>query len=64
MYANAAPLATATQQLGKRKLQLEEALLARHYHDMPRTMLRYGIETFPGARRQDWLYGRIDCAKL
>ena len=47
------------RELGKRNLQLEETFLARHYHEMPRTMLRYAIEKFPEARRQDWLHGRM-----
>ncbi len=43
----------------KRDAALEERFLVAHYHEMPRTMLRYAIEKLPPARRQAYLLGRI-----
>lgn len=45
------------REVGKRDLEAEETFLLRHYHDMPRTMLRYAIERFPERRRQQYLKG-------
>lgn len=47
------------REAGKRDLAAEEAFLAAHYKDMPRTMLRYAIERFPEPRRQAYLKGDI-----
>ncbi|TNC99118.1 MAG: DNA alkylation repair enzyme [Gallionellaceae bacterium] len=45
------------REVGKRDLESEETFLLLHYHDMPRTMLRYAIERFPERRRQQYLKG-------
>lgn len=45
------------REVGKRDHAAEEGFLLQHYHDMPRTMLRYAIERFPEQRRKDFLYG-------
>ncbi|MFH0935233.1 MAG: DNA alkylation repair protein [Pseudomonadota bacterium] len=45
------------REVGKRDLTAEEGFLLRHYHSMPRTMLRYAIERFPEQRRMDFLHG-------
>jgi len=47
------------REVGNRKRPAEEAFLALHYQDMPRTMLRYAIEKFPERRRQQYLKGRV-----
>jgi len=47
------------REIGKRRMQLEEAFLKKHYQNMPRTMLRYAIEKFPEPKRQRYLKGRI-----
>jgi 3-methyladenine DNA glycosylase AlkD len=47
------------REIGKRRLQSEEAFLKQHYQNMPRTMLRYAIEKFPEPQRQRYLKGRI-----
>ena len=46
------------REVGKRDMQTELSFLRGHYQDMPRTMLRYAIEKFPEALRQDFLKGR------
>lgn len=45
------------REVGKRDLAAEETFLLQHYHNMPRTMLRYAIERFPEKRRQQYLQG-------
>ena len=47
------------REIGKCRMQLEEAFLKKHYQNMPRTMLRYAIEKFPEPKRQRYLKGRI-----
>jgi len=47
------------REVGKRSQDAEEAFLMKHYHSMPRTMLRYAIERFPEKRRQAYLQGEV-----
>jgi 3-methyladenine DNA glycosylase AlkD len=47
------------REIGKRRLPSEETFLKKHYHNMPRTMLRYAIEKFPEPKRQRYLKGQI-----
>ena len=47
------------REIGKRHLQSEETFLKQHYHNMPRTMLRYAIEKFPEPKRKRYLKGQI-----
>lgn len=47
------------REVGKRDIQAEVRFLKKHYHLMPRTMLRYAIEKFPEKKRQAYLHGRI-----
>jgi len=47
------------RETGNRDLKTEEHFLQQHYHNMPRTMLRYAIEKFPQQRRLQYLHGKI-----
>lgn len=47
------------REVGNRDMECEINFLNRHYHNMPRTMLRYAIEKFPEPLRQNYLKGRV-----
>jgi 3-methyladenine DNA glycosylase AlkD len=47
------------REVGKRDRSAEEAFLRVHYHQMPRTMLRYSIEHFEPQLRQAYLRGEV-----
>ena len=47
------------REVGNRDYDSEYQFLEDHYHDMPRTMLRYAIEKFSEPVRQQFLKGRI-----
>lgn len=43
------------RELGKKDVMLLRGFLAKHSHEMPRTMLRYSIEKLPESERKKWL---------
>ena len=45
------------REVGKRSMNAEERFLAKHYKEMPRTMLRYAIEKLPESERLAYLHG-------
>ncbi len=47
------------RETGNRNGNVERRFLIEHYHNMPRTMLRYAIEKFPEEERQLYLKGKI-----
>ncbi|MCE9596697.1 MAG: DNA alkylation repair protein [Spirochaetia bacterium] len=47
------------REIGNRDIKAEEKFLKARYKKMPRTMLRYAIEKFPGKKRQAYLKGRV-----
>ena len=47
------------KEMGKRNPEAEEYFLRKHYHKMPRTMLRYAIEKLGEQRRIAYLKGKI-----
>jgi 3-methyladenine DNA glycosylase AlkD len=47
------------REAGKQEMGPVLAFLERHYHEMPRTALRYAIERLPPARRRAILAGRF-----
>lgn len=47
------------REVGKRSEITLRRFLAKHYHGMPRTMLRYAIERFPEQTRRAYLHGSV-----
>ena len=47
------------REVGKRDRKVLDRFLAKHYRDMPRTMLRYSIERHPETTRKRYLAGTI-----
>jgi 3-methyladenine DNA glycosylase AlkD len=47
------------REVGKRDRRTLDVFLAKHYHEMPRTMLRYAIERHLESIRKQYLAGTI-----
>jgi 3-methyladenine DNA glycosylase AlkD len=47
------------REVGKKDRKALDAFLAKHYREMPRTMLRYAIERHPESTRKRYLAGTI-----
>ncbi len=47
------------REVGKRDFQASYDFLKKHYQNMPRTMLRYAIEKYPGELRKKFLKGEL-----
>lgn len=47
------------REVGKRDRSCEDGFLRQHYRTMPRVMLRYALEHYPEALRQEYLKGRV-----
>ncbi len=47
------------REVGKKDRKVLDAFLAKHYREMPRTMLRYAIERHPESTRKRYLAGTI-----
>ena len=47
------------REVGKRDRSTLDGFLKKHYHTMPRTMLRYAIERHPETLRKRYLAGRV-----
>ena len=43
------------REVGKKKLEVEEEFLKKHYKKMPRTMLRYAIEKFDDKKKRYYM---------
>ena len=47
------------REVGNRNFEVANEFLSKYYRTLPRTLLRYAIERFPEALRQDYLKGRV-----